>query len=473
VLALFVLGVPIVFGTHPKIFGDGDVSWHIAAGQWMIEHRQIPMVDPFSFSAFGKPWIAHEWLSEILMAAAFSVTGYTGLAVLVAASLSLTFLIVGRRLARWARPVELCAALMVAALVLYPFILARPMVFVWPILAWWTDQLLRAREENRLPTWWLVPMMVLWVNLHASFALGIGLVGVFALEALVESKERLQTLLRWSVFGLATTAAALFNPHGVSGLLLPLTVFSSKTVHIIREFNPTDFTTMPMFEVALMLLIGISLWRGVRLHPVRLILVLGMLHLALAHIRHQTLFMIIATMVAVPPMTTAWMEKREFKEELLKNLTGSPSRGRLAGWAVAAVIALTLCARFLWPVAPAESDVNATTAFAHIPTEFRNTPVLNEYSFGGPLILRGIKVFMDGRTDVYGDSHFLQYLAISRGDRVAFAKADRQWRFCWAIFPPDNKAIIALFDQSPDWRRIYSDKFAIIHVRPGCAGSPR
>ena len=468
VIAIFLLGIAFVFGTNPKIFGDGDVSWHLAAGQWIIDHRKVPTTDPFSYSAFGKPWMAHEWLSEVVMAATFKFAGYGGVAVLVALSLSLTFLVIARRLRRCMSPVQLCATLMIVALVLYPFTLARPMTLLWPMLALWTESLLRARARGTLPSWGLIPLMTLWVNLHASFALGLLLAAAFGLEALIESKERAKTFAQWALFGAAIFGAALLNPHGLTGVLFPLGAFGSSTITLVREFNPTDFTTMPFFELAVMLLIGASLLRGARLPPVRLLIVLGMLHLALAHIRHQALFIIIAALVAVPAIGRSWSDGRPARSGLLSELgIKSTARPLAIGIAVCALLMVSAM-RLFFPVRPPESDVNPITAFDRLPTWVREQRVLNEYSLGGPLILRGIKVFMDGRTDVYGDAHFLNYVAISRGDANAFKTADKRWHFCWSIFPPDNKLTLGLLDGSPEWRRFYVDKFAVVHVRRDC-----
>ena len=51
-LLIAVLLVPAVLGSSQTIFNDGDVSWHIATGQWIIDHRTIPHTDPFSFTWF-------------------------------------------------------------------------------------------------------------------------------------------------------------------------------------------------------------------------------------------------------------------------------------------------------------------------------------------------------------------------------------------------------------------------------------
>ena len=473
ILAVFALVIPFVFGANGKIFWEGDIGWHIATGQWVLAHGQVPMQEPFSYSAFGKPWMAHEWLSATVMALAYNQFGYTGLALMVTLSLAATFLIIGSRLMLWASPVELCVGLMAVALVLIQFCVARPMVFTWPLLAFWLEMMLRARERGGAPSWWLVPVMTIWINLHASFAVGLGLIAIFALEALIESRDKMRVVIHWGAFGLACTAAALINPHDLSGVLMPLGAFTSSTITLISEFRPTDFTRSPNFEIAFMLLIGVAWWRGARISPVRLLLLLAMLHLALAHIRHQALFAIIAAQVAAPAMTSGWLRGAAPGPGILQLLPRAHGDLRRGTAMIAAAFALLSGVRLAIPAVPPESDVNPVHAFAALPPELRKQRVLNEYSLGGPLIQRGVRVFMDGRTDVYGDAHFQNYRAINSGDAAAFAAADRKWHFCWAIFPPENRKIVALLDRMPGWKRIHADKYAIVHVRDGCASPAR
>src|SRR5579864_9278979 len=86
-LLLLLAGIPLAFASSTKIFADGDVSWHIASGQWILHHRTIPIADPFSFTALGHPWIAMEWLADVAYGAVFVLGGYAGVAAVVAAAL--------------------------------------------------------------------------------------------------------------------------------------------------------------------------------------------------------------------------------------------------------------------------------------------------------------------------------------------------------------------------------------------------
>src|SRR5687767_2579322 len=53
-----------------KVLQDGDTLWHIAAGQWILQHAAIPAQDVYSHTMRGAAWTAHEWLSEVILAAA-------------------------------------------------------------------------------------------------------------------------------------------------------------------------------------------------------------------------------------------------------------------------------------------------------------------------------------------------------------------------------------------------------------------
>ena len=96
--------IPVVLGSAGPIFNDGDVSWHIATGRWILEHRAIPRTDPFSFTWAGMPWVPIEWLAEVLMAAAHGLAGYGGIAALVTAALIGLHAIIFFRGARFVPP---------------------------------------------------------------------------------------------------------------------------------------------------------------------------------------------------------------------------------------------------------------------------------------------------------------------------------------------------------------------------------
>src|SRR6266851_2798480 len=60
---------------------DPDLWGHVQFGHDMIAARSIQRADIYSFAS-DKPWINHEWLSEVVMYAAFALAGGPGLIVL-------------------------------------------------------------------------------------------------------------------------------------------------------------------------------------------------------------------------------------------------------------------------------------------------------------------------------------------------------------------------------------------------------
>ena len=93
----------------PHVLGDGDTWSHVATGEWIIAHGSAPHADPFSHSMTGAPWTAHEWLSEVLLALAFRIGGWSGVVVLTGVAAALAALIVGLSAARELRGAPLVA----------------------------------------------------------------------------------------------------------------------------------------------------------------------------------------------------------------------------------------------------------------------------------------------------------------------------------------------------------------------------
>jgi hypothetical protein len=139
-----------------------------------------------------------------------------------------------------------------------------------------------------------------------------------------------------------------------------------------------------------------------------------------------------------------------------------PDRTAIAVTAAAA--AALLVARALLPLTPVENETNPWKLIAAVPAQYRSEPVLNGYSMGGPLILAGVRPYIDGRGDMYGDALVADYVRITSGDSRAFSLAVRRWNIGWAILP-HRARLVQLLDRSPDWRRIASDEAGVVYVR--------
>lgn len=454
---IFVLLLPPLLASKPGLFADGDVSWHVAAGRWMMEHRQVPTLDPFSFTMAGQPWVAHEWLSEILLAGAFDLAGFAGLAALVGLAIMLLHLVLFLHLRARVGPVALLVAFAVMDVILAKFLLARPHVLVWPLLAAWTAALLASRDRGMPPPLWLAALMLLWANLHGSFALGFIIAGAIGLDALIDARWSRGAFLGWLNFGLLALLAALLNANGAAGLLHPLAIMDMKTLYLINEWNPSNPFESPLFYVAIALAGAFLVVKRPRFALGEASLLVLMLVLALSQIRHQSWLAIVAALVLAPRLAGPGRAQAPpvFAD-------AAPRRTWIGATAAAGF--LLVAARALVPLEPEDETGTPRGLIAHIPPALKSQPVFNEYSFGGPLILAGVRPYIDGRADMYGDAFFSEYARIARGDVAAFQRAVERYGIRWTMLPESSPLVKAL-DSSPRWRRVYTDKVGIIHVR--------
>jgi hypothetical protein len=147
---------------------DPDVYWHIAVGEWIVEHRAFPHVDMFSATMAGAPWIATAWLSELLYAGAHAVTGWPGVVVLAAASIAAAFALLAHFLLQKLAPRPALTLVAAAFVLAAPHLTARPHAFALPLMVAWIGVLMNAVDYRRAPPLALLPVMTLWRTCTAA-----------------------------------------------------------------------------------------------------------------------------------------------------------------------------------------------------------------------------------------------------------------------------------------------------------------
>jgi hypothetical protein len=336
-----------------------------------------------------------------------------------------------------------------------PVMLARPHVLAWPCLALWCGGLVAARAQHRAPSFALLPVMVLWVNLHGSFMVGLLLPAAFLAEALLDpGADRRRVARSWALFMLAAWAAALCNPQPAMRLLFPFRLLGMTRLTLIDEWQPASFATLQPLELTILGGLALGLSGTVRLPPIRLLLLLGLVYSALSHARHGPLLGIVGALILAEPIAAC-----------LPHATArapSPAWRRTA--AVAAVLALVAVgARIALPLGPARSGAAFAAALAQVPPALRARPVLNDYSVGGALIFNGVRPFIDSRADLYGDAFIARYEAIVAPDHAALARTVADYGIAWTIFPA-AAPIVQLLDREPGWHRLAAADGYVIHA---------
>jgi hypothetical protein len=264
--------------------------------------------------------------------------------------------------------------------------------------------------------------------------------------------------MRWLPFTALAIVACCLTPYGPDSLLIPLTTLGAgHALSWIGEWRPQDFGHVGPFEL-LLLAVLFGMLRGVTLPVVRVLVVLGLLHFALAQVRNADLLAILAPLYLAAPLS------RQFRSQAEGNLADSSCGLNLV--ALGAIVVATVLTQYR-DVRPAGNNTPeravASTGLA------RAGPVLNDYAFGGYLIFAGIPTFIDGRSELYGGPFIERYNRdITLADLDDFLKLLDQYKIDATLLEPNTPAV-GLLDLLPGWRRVYSDDVAVVHKRLAAA----
>lgn len=454
-MAVSMLAGAAVFASllwFPGILDDADTMWQIAAGGWILDHRAIPHVDPFAGAGAVRRWFAHEWLSETWMALAFRIDGFRGVLVLTAASVGVASSVLISTLRRFMAPMAAVLVLVQALANCAGSLLARPHVLAWPCLVIWVSGLVVARAGRRAPRWWLLPVMVLWVNLHGSFILGLLLALAFAAEAVAEAGAGWRDpARRWLGFTVLAWCAALLNPDLLDGVLFPFRLLRMRSLGWIGEWTPADFSALRPLELTILILAGAGLSGRLKVPPFRLLMLTGLVHMALTHWRHDQLLGLVGALllaepvgrIAPPGVTAVFVPGTR--------------------WFAAGLTAAALTIRLAMPL-DHQPGAPVFAALDALPAELRARPVLNDYGFGAYLIAHGEHPFIDSRADMYGDADIERFRAATEQNGGALEAALREHGVAWTIFPADSRPA-GWMDRMPGWRRLIDRAGVVVHAR--------
>jgi hypothetical protein len=468
-LALWVgAGVYAVFvlaGNHLLI--DPDTMWQITIGRWILDHAAVPTTDVYSFTMRGQPWISTQWLAQVAYAEAYALAGWTGPVVLASICIAATFALLARDLARQLSETATLVLVAGALAPTVPHLLARPHVLALPVMVAWVGGLIAAADRRGAPPFWLLPLMALWANLHGGFVLGLALVLPLALDAVLNAQgsQRRSLGLGWAAFALAALAAGCATPYGWNSLLASRKILAlGEALPLIMEWRPVDFSHLGSLEICLLSGFGLALYRGISLPPMRIVLLLGMLHMALSQTRSLETFALLVPLLLASPLATQIGGVGDDAKPAI-----TPPRLLLAAIAVA-LLAGTIAWASLVRFQPhmRGSPVAAVTELKKL----QLSRVFNDYDFGGYLIASGVAPFIDGRTELYGEKFFVDHNAAS-----GLMKPENLFRLLdeydiEATLMRTESAATTLLDHMDGWQKIYSDDIATIHLRqPGAVHS--
>jgi len=469
-VAIIALGL---FVMAARSVTDPDVWWHLRTGQLILQNHAVFHTDPYSFTRAGQPWINHEWLSAVLMFELYRAGGTGALTLAFALIVAAAFLLVFARTP--GKPYLAGLVTVWGALASAPSWGARPQVISLLLASLFLWLLERSQKHPGL-LWWTIPLTALWVNLHAEFALGIGLIALFLLGTVLDAVfgfERWTALAprsRSLVLALAGCIAVVpLNPYGTRMYWYPWHTLSSHViVNYIEEWSSPDFHRAMYLPFFLMILaFAVLAISPLRLKARELLLLTVMLYAGLHSVRHIPIFALVAA-----PILAASLEALLQKQQIhLPARASNPEIAKLLlNAALLAAFAGFVAFRVRFVIqgqSQAEAKAFPTQAVAFILRDRPAGPLLNSYDWGGYLIWKlypQYRVFVDGRTDLYESGGFLDDMASIYNLQDQWQEKFDSWRIRAVLLPP-NAPLIAALRAHPGWKQIYADSQAVVLTR--------
>jgi hypothetical protein len=452
---------------------DTDLWWHLRNAKYMVSRHEFPVVDSYSFTAAGSPWIDHSWLSELVYYSGYSALGLQGVFViftLVVGSLGALMFFLCRK----ENPDPLAAgvsAIWGGLLAMVGFT-PRAQNFGWLCFAAVYVILLRFRQQRRGPLWLIPVLFCLWINLHGGWPVGLAVFAIiFAAGCVHRDIGQLQARA-WTpadmrkllvTFG-ASVAALFINPFSWKLVLYPFDLaFNQKlNVTVIGEWAPVAFNDsrglfviITLFAVVALALLPRRPWR------IDDVVLLGFaLYCGLAHVR-----LLVITGIVLAPILA---------RQLGAMSSYDPARERkFINASIMLAVALMMTIGF-----PAEEELDGQVRqfFPVAATDYLRThPIegnfFNQFEWGGYLewALPEVLTFIDPRTDIFEYTGVLKdYLAISTFDRTEelFDHYDISY-----VMYPARTPLSYFLSKSPRWRCFYQDSQAIIYRRSDAGNS--
>jgi hypothetical protein len=471
-LATFLL--ILLLGDGNSLLEDPDTYWHITVGQRIWQTGSLPRVDEFSHTFYGNPWIANEWVMDLLMFAVYNLGGWRALVLLTACTIAATYALLYLVLSRELRLSVAVGAATVAYVLSIPHFLARPHVFAFPLVIIWFTGLVRAVETKTSPKPILLAVMVLWANIHGSFTLGLGFAGALAPEAVFDSepKLRLRTAIRWAIFLTAALGAACATPYGYQPILLTFNLFSGHgALETTAEWQPMFVHTLsthapPIIPIIVLALLFLALYYGIKVPFWRLLQILALIFEMLSHVRLVPLFSIITPILLAGPLSRQF-PLLSLKADIETNRSvfytlSRASQTCLYPLSFLLVVGIAAFGSFGPSLTPS-SAITPVGAVDYMSREKFKGNVYNEFVFGGYLIFRGIKTFIDGRTAMLFPDDFIADLNLYRKPNAFFPLLEK-YDVGVALVKPMSIEADELSSSSL-WTKVYSDGVSSLYVK--------
>jgi hypothetical protein len=477
VLLGLIFMLPCRVGLAPSRILEPDLWWHLRTGDWILQHRSVPRVDQFS-TMTGHPWIAYSWSLEALMSLIYRRVGLAGILSLQLIVSTLVIGVLYLLLCRVQNSFLRAAALTaLGGAALGPSFAVRP--WLMTILFFLVELLILYHAQRSAKRLWLAmlpPLFALWANVHIQFVYGLAFLLLAAadrpLTALArragfprtETFGQIHRASLWACFG-ASVLATLVNPYGVRlyGVVFEYARHSADVLNYVEELHAMDFRRPVHFLVLALLMAAVAtIARRRQPRTFEVVAIIFAAFLAFRMVRDGWILIVVSILALGTP-----------EDRLVGRRQGLPPAYRLlVAVTLLLGVAITLRARDVRNEKLKElvAGTFPEAAAAYIERHALQGPLYNDFNWGGYWIWRlpGMKVNIDGRTNLYGDRRISRNSATWAG--LKGWDTDPELARANLVVGSIHYPLVTLLRSDARFRVAYEDGLAVVFVSTSSSG---
>lgn len=454
---------------------DGDLGRHLQLGSRILDTGSIPTTDIYSYTSAGGTMVPHEWIAQVVYAAAFDVWGFDGVALVVLVAVALSWAITTRLLlSRGIRATAVLATVVVAAASSMIHWATRPHVFTFVFIVIWVALLDDLRAGKRDHVWWVIPLTIVWANTHGAFIVGFVLIATYLVGGILDRHLGIDNHASSRHLGMAlggSIIAALVNPVGTRLITNSFAYIGEDFLHdFTSEYNSPDFHQRAFWPFAALLFAAILLkWAKT---PTNILLVTSWAAFGLYSFRNIPIFALVTAPILAVGVDQLLAQFAGHVRHRLPKRWGDPSWAGMHRAVAGGTMAFILLASIAFALDrdPGSSfqfspDVFPVEALLELEGNYPGQRVFNQFEWGGYLLYccwPEIDVFIDGQTDYYGPELTMEYDRVVEGlpgwDDV-LERYDVDW-----VLIRSEKPLAQILTASPDWTRLHHDRTASVFV---------
>lgn len=479
-LVISIFSLLIVGFFHRITAMTQDLGRHFLVGKIIVETGQVPLTNLFSYTYPNFPFINTHWLSEVIFYLVFMQSGFNGLLIfstlIILGAFSLIFFYSFKKTTIFA----LAITSLLYLRILFDRTDIRPEIFSFLFLALFIVILNRYKEKFSWLILFLIPIELLWVNLHIYFIIGTFVLGLFCIDEIITRRKNLFTKRTGILFLITSLSllATLFNPSGFEGASYPLHVFDNYGYSIeenqsmfFLESLGFDKPSLLYFKISVILLFISLCLSYKKTRPIDWLLALSFTIIGASAVRNLPLF-VFATFLPFAITLPVLLQK------LVYVLPPIPKRKILYSPYVVTGLLLLL---FFWQIQLVQAikpfgfgvEPGAQRAMDFLQEQQIKGPLFNNFDIGSYLLYRQYpneRVFIDGRPEAYPTFFFKDTYIPMQENPDIFKKISDTYNFNTVFFAhtdmtPWAQTFIQTILENPSWKPVYLDPQVIILLK--------